>query len=207
MISKSKALGGLLLISLFGLSAALSSALLSPIQQHAQRGESRKQSDRFPDIVLYTQHSKRVRFYDDLVKDKTVIINFIYSGCSDNCLANSAQLAKLNDLLGRRMGREILMLSISIDPVADSPERLKQYWEWFGAKPGWVFLTGKANEIDALRRDLGAYDLDPQIDADPAQHAGFITVGNDSTDRWAALPLLMDRTQLVRTILRILHDG
>ncbi len=53
------------------------------------------------------------------------------------------------------MGRDIVMLSLSIDPVADTPERRKAYWQAFGAKPGWLFLTGKPADIDRLRHELG----------------------------------------------------
>ncbi|MBI2960769.1 MAG: SCO family protein [Betaproteobacteria bacterium] len=192
---------------LFCAAAALSFAYLSPGENHEQRGTIRKQSDRFSNIVLTTQHGKPVRFYDDLIRDKAVIINLMYTGCGDICPANSAVLAKVNDLLGQRMGRDIIMLSLSIDPIADTPERLKRYWEAFGAKPGWLFLTGEPAEIDRLRRELGAYDLDPAIDADPAQHSGFITIGNDRTNRWTALPLLMHTPQLMGTILRISREG
>lgn len=206
MISMPKEARGGLLVALFCFAAAVSSAFLVPVEEHAQRGASRKQSDQFSNILLYDQAGKPVRFYDDLVKDKTVIINLMYTGCGETCPANTAELAKINDLLGQRMGRDIIMVSLSIDPVADTPARLKQYWESFGAKPGWLFLTGKPGEVDRLRRELGAYDLDPLIDANPTQHAGFITVGNDRTDRWTALPLLMHTPQLVGTILRISRD-
>jgi protein SCO1/2 len=206
MISMPKAVRGGLLLALFCSAAAVSSAFLVPVEEHAQRGASRKQSDQFSNILLYDQHGKPVRFYDDLVKDKTVIINLMFTGCGETCPANTAELAKLNDLLGQRMGRDIIMVSLSIDPVADTPARLKQYWESFGAKPGWLFLTGKPGEVDRLRRELGAYDLDPMIDANPTQHAGFITVGNDRKDRWTALPLLMHTPQLLGTILRISRD-
>lgn len=198
---------GGVLAALFCFAAAASFAFIVPADPHEQRGASRKQSDQFSNIVLYNQYGKPVRFYDDLVKDKTVIINLMYTGCGETCPANTAELAKINDLLGQRMGRDIVMVSLSIDPLADTPARLKQYWESFGAKPGWLFLTGKPSEIDQLRRELGAYDLDPVIDANPAQHAGFITVGNDRKDRWTALPLLMHTQQLVGTILRISRDA
>ena len=193
-------------IVLFCLGAACSIAYSTFMDKHEQRGASRKQSDQFSNILLYTQHGKQVRFYDDLVKGKTVIINLMFTGCGETCPANTAELAKINDLLGQRMGRDIVMVSLSIDPVADTPARLKQYWESFGAKPGWLFLTGKPAEIERLRRELGAYDLDSVIDADPTQHAGFITVGNDKTNRWTALPLLMHTPQLIGTILRISRD-
>lgn len=206
MISMPKAVRGGLVVALFCLAAAASSAFLTPVEEHGQRGANRKQSDQLSNILLYDQHGKPVRFYDDLVKDRTVIINLMYTGCGETCPANTAELAKINDLLGQRMGRDIIMVSLSIDPVADTPARLKQYWESFGAKPGWLFLTGKPGEVDRLRHELGAYDLDPVIDANPTQHAGFITVGNDRTDRWTALPLLMHTPQLVGTILRISRD-
>ena len=207
MIARPVVFRGGLLLALFCGAAAVSSAFLAPVEEHAQRGASRKQSDQFSNILLYNQHGKPVRFYDDLVKDKTVIINLMYTGCGETCPANTAELAKINDLLGQRMGRDIVMLSLSVDPVADTPARLKQYWESFGAKPGWLFLTGKPGDVDRLRRELGAYDLDPVIDANPSQHAGFITVGNDRQDRWTALPLLMHTRQLVGTILRMSRDA
>ncbi len=99
------------------------------------------------------------------------------------------------------------MLSVSIDPENDTPEVLHDYWETFGSKPGWLFLTGDYDEIDVLRRSMGVYDLDPVLDADKSQHAGLITFGNDRTDRWAALPALMDAPGLAETVLRITRDA
>lgn len=106
-------------------------------------------------------------------------------------------------MLGDRVGQDIRMLSISIDPEHDTPEVLEEYWERFGAKPGWLFLTGDFDEIERLRHSMGVYDLDPEVDADRTQHAGLVTFGNDAIDRWAALPALMDAAGLVRTVRRI----
>ena len=195
------------LAALFCLGAALSIVYSILTEKHEQRSAGHRQSDKFTNVLLYTQHGRPVRFYDDLVKDKTVIINVTYTSCANTCPASMAELAKVYELLGPRMGRDIIMVSLSIDPVADTPARLKQYWETFGAKPGWLLLTGKPAEVERLRRELGAYDLDPLIDANPAQHAGYVTVGNDRTNRWTALPLLTHRRQLVGTILRISRSG
>ena len=164
----------LLLVAFLGLIAALSFHLSSPLEEPGQRSERPKQSDKLSNIVLYTQHGKAVRFYDDLVKDRTVLINLMYIGCGDICPANSAALASLHELLGKRVGRDILMLSISIDPIGDTPERLKRYWE-----------------------------PDSEIDADPTQHSGVLTVGNDRTNRWLSLPVLMHAGELASTILRV----
>ncbi len=171
---------------------------------HAPRG---KISDRFPNIVLRTQLDEPVRFYDDLVKDKIVIINFMYTTCTDVCPGIGANLVNVHELLGHRVGRDVHMLSISIEPHIDTPDILKRYWKAFGSKPGWLYLTGDYDEIDALRHSLGVYDLDPVIDADKTQHSGIITFGNDRTNRWAALPALMDPAGMVETILRITRDA
>ena len=173
----------------------------------AQRGETRKRSDGFSDIQLYTQHGEPVRFYEDLVRDRAVLINFMYTTCPKICPGTTAQLAKINDSFGPWIGRDLFMLSISIDPEVDDPKRLKQYWELFGSKPGWLFLTGDYDEIDRLRRELGVYDLDPEIDADKTQHAGIVTFGNDRTDRWSALPVFMHRRLLAKTVLDTTWDG
>ncbi len=162
-----------------------------------------KVSDRFPNILLYTQDNKPVRLYDDLVKDKIVIVNFIYTTCQLSCVPTTANLALVHKLLGKRVGRDILMLSISLDPVVDTPKVLKEYAAKFGQFPGWYFLSGDYDEVDLLRHRMGVYDLDPVIDADKAQHAGIVTFGNDKTNQWAALPALMDYRGIVRTVLRI----
>lgn len=171
-----------------------------------QRPRMGKRSNGFSNIVLYTQHSEPVRFYDDLVKDKVVMINFMYATCPKICPASTAQLARINDLLHDRVGHEVTMLSISIDPEVDTPARLKRYWEVFGSKPGWLFLTGEYDEIDRLRHELGVYDPDPAVDADKTQHSGVLTFGNDRTDRWSALPVLMHAKQLAGTVLRVTWD-
>lgn len=106
------------------------------------------------------------------------------------------------------MGRNVVMVSISIDPEIDTPEVLNQYATMHRAqRPGWYFLTGDYDEIEQLRRSLGVYDLDPVVDADKTSHSGLVTFGNDRTSRWAALPSLMDSKGLVRTILRITRES
>jgi protein SCO1/2 len=113
---------------------------------------------------------------------------------------------KVHAQLGDRVGEEITMISISIDPEVDTPEQLMGYWQSFGSNPGWLYLTGAYDEIDLLRREMGVYDLDPVVDADRSQHAGLLTIGNDRTDRWTALPALMDVNGLVETIGRVTRD-
>lgn len=166
------------------------------------RASTGKSSDRFPNIVLRTQDDKPVRFYDDLVQNKTVLVNFIYTSCQKSCLPTTANLARVHNVLGDRVGRDLVLLSISLDPTVDTPKRLKEYAARFGRFQGWYFLTGNEAEIDALRRSLGVYDLDPVVDADKTQHAGIVVFGNDTTNRWASLPTLMDYRHIAQTVLR-----
>ena len=183
---------------------------LSPKVQFQKKAfrHTGKVSDRFPNSLLQTQDNKTVRFYDDLIKNKIVIIDFMWATCDDNCPMKTASLVKLHSLLEQRAEQDILMLSISLEGKRDTPESLRQYIKRYGAsRSNWLYLTGDYDEIDAIRYSLGVYDLDPVIDADRESHAGIITFGNDRTNRWAALPALMNSKGLARTISRITQDS
>lgn len=172
----------------------------------SQQGSMGKPSDAFPNIILQTQDGKSVRFYDDLVKDKSVLVNFIYTSCQQSCSPTTANLARVHKLLGGRVGQDLLLLSISLDPAVDRPKTLKEYGARFGQFNGWYFLTGNESEIDQLRRAMGLYDPDPARDADKTQHAGIVIVGDDRANRWVSLPALMDHRQIAQTVLRITRN-
>ena len=182
--------------AVFAVSAALSLLLVPPPEPEPEP----QPKERFPNILLRTQHGKAVRFYDDLVKDRAVAINLMYTGCSDLCPATTAALADLHERLGPAMGRDVTLLSISIDPAGDDPANLKRYWEAFGARPAWLFLSGEAADVARLRRALGLYDRDPVVDADLSQHAGSLVIGNDRSNRWLTLPALMHGGELARAV-------
>lgn len=224
-ITRSKFLGYFaLLLSAAGLGNARAHSTLPPLQEapeaqaYAENSRGRKWqarsyrqngklSDRFSNALLYTQDNRPVHFYDDLVRDRTVIIDFMWATCDDNCPLKTANLVRLHRLLGRRLGQDLLMLSISLEGRRDTPAALTQYMNRYGgAKPGWLYLTGDYDEVDDIRRSLGVYDLDPVIDADRDSHAGIITFGNDSSNRWAALPALMDTRGIARTISRFTRN-
>ena len=158
-----------------------------------------------PNVELTTQEGRKVRFYDDLVKGKVVAINFMFATCRKACPAATQNLAEVQDALGERMGRDVTLLSISLDPERDTPEVLRGYAQAHGARPGWYFLTGKRDDIEMLRRKLGAYELDPVIDADRRQHTGLVILGNEPVGRWKAISALVKpvriRQAIERTIL------
>jgi protein SCO1/2 len=121
-----------------------------------------------------------VSFYD-LIKGRIVAINVVYTSCQYACPIETSRLARMQQLLGDRMGREVFFLSISIDPEHDTPATLKAYAAKFNAGPGWVFLTGKKGDIDGLTKKLGLWS-DPTETQDG--HKPMLLVGNEATGQW-----------------------
>src|SRR5690242_19467161 len=109
----------------------------------------------FANVPLITQDGKVVRFYDDLLKGKAVVINLIYTRCTASCPLETAKLAQVQRLLGDRVGKDVFFYSISIDPTHDTPEALKAYARRFHVGPGWLFLTGKDEDVRLVSKKLG----------------------------------------------------
>lgn len=135
----------------------------------------------FPNIVLTTQDGKKVRFYDDLIRGKVVSINFIYTSCGDICPLDTAQLRQVHALLGNRVGKDIFMYSISIDPERDTPAALKRYMRSFDVGPGWTFLTGKRADVELLQKRLG---MRPAERGKLKEHDTRLIMGNEKNGSW-----------------------
>lgn len=151
--------------------------------QERRRGGSRWGAEYFPNIPLITHEGERVHFFDDLIEDKVVAINFIFTTCTDSCPLETARLAAVQQILGDRVGQDVFMYSITIDPEVDTPEVLKEYAEKFGVGPGWSFLTGKEADITLLRRKLGLYINEIQAE-DSTDHNLNLIIGNQATGQW-----------------------
>lgn len=147
----------------------------------ASSGGSPWRGDYFPNVELVTHDGKPVRFYDDLIKDRVVAINFIFTSCKDVCPGETARLRQVQQLLGDRADQDVFMYSITIDPETDSPEVLAAYREQFKIGPGWTFLTGSEEDIELLQRKLGLLIEDLE---DPNDHNVSLIVGNEATGRW-----------------------
>ncbi len=159
----------------------------------------------FPNIALRTHENETVRFYDDLVKGKVVVIGFMYTSCEHICPLTTVNLINVQKILGDRVGRDVFFYGITLDPLLDSPKVLKDYAHNVGAKRGFTFLTGAFEDIELLRHKLGIYDPDPVIDADKSQHGGIIVYGNEALGRWAAIPALVNPRSIVRALLRVME--
>ena len=151
----------------------------------------------FPNIALRTQHGSRVRFYDDLVKGRSVTINFMFTSCTAQCPLTTANLAKLQRALGPHAGRDLFQISITIDPAHDDPPALADYAARFGARPGWTFATGAAADVALLQERLGMRRRDGEL------HTGMLIYGNEGKGRWAATPIMQPPDSLARIVLRV----
>lgn len=131
-----------------------------------------------PDIPVIDQDGKPRRFYTDLVKNRVVAVNFVFTTCTTICPPMGATFGKLQKLLGDRSGRDVHLLSVSVDPATDTPERLKAWAQKFGGGLGWTLVTGDRDEIVRLLKALGVYT--PNI----ADHSPLVLLGNDARHRW-----------------------
>lgn len=155
---------------------------------------------RFPNVPLIDHEGKIVRFYDDLMKDKTVMINFMYARCGDTCPGTTVNLKKVQKELGDRVGRDIFMYSITLEPEHDTVEKLADYASLFKVRPGWRFLTGRREDIEVLRRKLGFVNPDPALDKDRTQHIGALRFGVEPLERWALCPALGNPKYIARYV-------
>jgi protein SCO1 len=154
----------------------------------------------FPNLTLRTQDDQQVRFYDDVVKGKVVLINFMFTTCTELCPLATASLAGFQQALGDHAGRDVFMISISVDPEHDTPAVLKEYAQRFHARPGWTFLTGKAPDIELIQRGLGAYPTDGTA------HTGMAIYGNEASGSWSATPIIRNGAGMARIVLRLVEE-
>jgi protein SCO1 len=157
----------------------------------------------FPNSVVQTHDGEKLRFYEDVVQGKIVVFNMMYSVCTGICPGNTANLLQVQEALGKRLGKDIFMYSMTLQPEFDRPKDLKEYVKRYGIKPGWSFLTGQPTEMEIIRRKLGFFNDDPKIDADLKNHTGMLRIGNEKLDRWFMMPALSSPKQIAREILHL----
>lgn len=150
-------------------------------------------SAKIPDAHVYDQNGNQLNFYNDLVKGKTVAINFIFTTCTASCPPLTATFRKVQQNAAERR-LPLQLISISVDPTVDTPERLHTFAEKYHAGPGWTFVTGDKGTIDSLLNGLGASVSNKN------DHTPMIMIGNDGADYWTRAYGLSSPTQLVEMI-------
>ena len=134
----------------------------------------------FTDLTVITHEGEELRFYSDLLKDKLVVISFFYTNCqtAQPALVTSFKLQKR---LRNRLGQDILLLTISVDPENDTLEVIREYAKKFNPQKGWLFLTGSEKNMDVINRKLG------NTIALPEGHLRLFLLGNLKTGHWMKL--------------------
>lgn len=161
----------------------------------------------FPDVTLVTHEGKKVRLFEDLVKDKCVMMNFMYARCTGICSPVTANLRRAQMLLKDHIGRDMFMYSFTLKPKEDSPEALKEYVKEHKLGPGWTFLTGHPDDMERVRVQLGFNDSDPKRDADVTNHTGIVRYGNEALMLWAAFPGLQLPQAIARSMMWVAAPG
>jgi protein SCO1/2 len=152
---------------------------------------------RFTNALFRTHENEDVRFYDDLIRGRQVVINFMYAQCHGACPMVTSTLIKVHRALKDRMGKDVFFYSITVKPEEDDPAMLMHYAEMRNANlPGWKFLTGDAYDIETVRFRLFGMNH-PGFDLDSAMHAGTLRIINDATNCWT----LVEAFASLKTIL------
>lgn len=154
----------------------------------------------FSDVELINQDGQKLRFYSDVLKNKVVIINTFFATCTGVCPPMNRNLESLQDALGERLGKEAFIVSITVDPETDTPVKLKEYGRRFHARPGWLFLTGKKENVDWALYKLGQYVETRD------NHMTIIIIGNEPTGLWKKAFALAKADELMKIVDDVLND-
>ena len=154
----------------------------------------------FTDVVLVNQNGEKMRLYSDLLQGKVVIINSFFGTCQGSCLPMNRNLEKVQEALGDRVGKDVRIISISVDSTVDTPAVLKEYAKKLHARPGWYFLTGDKQNVEFALKKLGQFVSDKQ------DHLNIIIIGNERTGLWKKAFGLAQSDELVKVVESVLND-
>ncbi len=174
--------------------------LFGALYVHGQQPPPSAAAKYFSDVELINQDGQKMRFYSDVLKDKVVIINAFFSTCTSVCPPMNRNLEKIQDALGDRLGKDVFLVSISVDPETDTPTRLKEYSRRFHARPGWLFLTGKKENVDWALYKVGQY-VESKSD-----HTTVLIIGNEPKGLWKKAFGLAKSDELIGIVDDVIND-
>jgi cytochrome oxidase Cu insertion factor (SCO1/SenC/PrrC family) len=174
-----------------------SSAASAPERGARSRGRGRRY---FTDTLLVDQHGAQLKLYTDLISDRVVAVNFFFTSCKNTCPVLMDKFQKLQQSFQDRMGRDLVLLSISVDPARDDVARLKGFADGLGARADWHLVTGTADDLKVVQSRFG------QLLDSPDQHTNVIFVGNERTGLWKKLNGLSPVEQLIPLVEEVLDD-
>jgi protein SCO1 len=153
----------------------------------------------FTDTEVLDQDGHPHRFYTDLIRGRKVLINFAFTSCKGVCPTMTANLSRVRSLLGSRVGKDITILTITVDPVNDTPQALKRYAQQFKAGAGWYFLTGTPENVGRVLKRLGGFAPKPD------EHTTTLLIGDAATGVWMK-SIATERPETIVYLVNHLND-
>jgi protein SCO1/2 len=174
-------------VNLLARSAAFAAILLfmsaPAVAGNDNEAAEAKARDYFSNVELVDQDGQSLKFYDEVLKDKVVVISFIFTNCQSACPLMTRNLTMIRDMLREDERRAIQFVSISIDPLRDTPSAMKEFAQKHDADiDGWVWLTGQPDDLNYVTKRLGSYTDDPEA------HTTTLLAANVRTAHWTKIP-------------------
>ena len=194
------ALSLIFLLLCFEVSLAQTASDTKPGQRLTNQQRQEAAHKYFTDVMLVNQNGEALRFYSDLIKGKIVVINVFFTSCHGACPPMILNMQRIQDQLGDKLGKEVHLISITVDPAIDTPAQLKEYAQKFKAKPGWHFVTGKKENVDFALAKLG------QVAKGREDHTNIFFIGNEPTGLWKKAFGLAKPEDLLKVIASVVDD-
>jgi protein SCO1/2 len=144
-----------------------------------------------PDIEVVNQEGQHLRFNSQVVDGRIAIVTGFFTTCSSMCPITQEKLSQVAKLLGPRLGKEVVIVSVSVDAENDTPARMKDWGEKFHIGPGWTLLSGKRAEVDTLLKSLGLFVELQQ------RHQSALMIGSTATG-WVRISSWTSSEKLAR---------
>lgn len=151
----------------------------APADKAASEAKAR---DYFSNVELVDQNGRSLKFYDEVLKDNIVVISFIFTNCQSACPLMTRNLTMIRDMLREDERRAIQFVSISIDPLRDTPSAMKEFAQKHDAdNGGWLWLTGQPDDVNFVTKRLGTYTDDPEM------HTTTLLAANVPNAHWTKI--------------------
>lgn len=174
--------------------------LLLPSPALAQEKSQSPAENYFTNTELINQKGERMRFYQDVIKNKVVVINTFFTSCTTSCPVLFRNMGKIQEAFASNVGKELFLISISVDPVTDTPPRLKAHAEKNHAGDGWLFLTGTKENVDFVLKKIGQYVENKE------DHKTILIIGNERTGLWKKAFGFAKPEELIQVVDSVLND-
>jgi protein SCO1/2 len=185
---------------LFALIALLLIPSSRPLQAQSPANQDSPAEHYFTDVMLVNQSGERLRFYTDLLKGRAVVINVFFSSCHGSCPVMMGTFQKIQDWLGDRLGKDVYLISMSVDPQIDTPEKLKEFAAQMKARRGWHFVTGEKKNMELALRKLGQYVEVRE------NHSNIFIIGNEVTGLWKKAFGLAKIEEIIKVVESVIND-